>query len=1853
MSALSIAGSGMTSIAPGFAPGTRLYEVVSNDDSTGALTATPAANTATVVVTVRSTTIPRTSGVATVPLIRGRNDITITVTSFDQTSTTVYTLVAWRHVAPTPGIAALPPIKTLPYGGQHFDVLLSDGALPDGCTRQYRIGRNSAEEQGSGTFDPATGLTDSLGKTPRLDDLTPGKRDLTIVTNCNPPGGGFTSTVTAPNAVTVLDKVTVTRSEIPATVTTGSVFRVYGPGISYDSDLAAWLEDADGTRYSLASWDWTGPDQVLWYLAYEYEEHFFMTARELTFHLGHYDPDKKGLDDAISDFAKTVNFVPPAPTIVSVSPASGPLAGGSTFLLRGRFLYSYTEYLTVKVGDEEADFSTKSSAYGSSEFAAYTTGLDTLEVTVPPGVAPGLVPVSVSTEYGEVVAATKFRYSVRPQIDSISPSSVAQSGGSVITLTGSDFGTAGTPTVVLGGVKSPLVTRASATQLTAVVPALSSTGPVPVTVSSPQGGGVSTAAVLVVTAAGTLPTISKLSPAVATGGGPVTITGTNFGPAGTVAVGVGGSWAVPTSASATSLTFTVPTASTAGLQNISVGTQTGLATASNGLRVLPAAGVTAVSPVAVASYATGLAARIALTGAGFGVTGTIQVGSAAPVAYTATQSGTRISGVAVPTAKAGVLPILVTPKSVKTPLRTTVRVNGPAIDYVGSNPYAVQYDTNNIDDNPKGDMVYQAETPGGNPMRIQGTGFGSSGVLLVGGKATPTRSWTDTAITFLAPAHAAGPVAVSVDPANSVPTATRAVGINYIPVTANLPTIVRIASVVDQSYANRTDFDSVADNSAAFTLTGRYLTGTSAAATRVVISDGSQTFTLTPTAVTATSLNFDAPRTFSTTGEWKNVRVVTNVGDFSVDLGVYYRSIETQVFIEPVTGYCGKTAASASGSVTYTPAAATITATAAAFGTGGTVTLDGVVVGTTGWTSTQVGIDLANLATPLTNLWGGKTFVVTPSDNGVPARSVAFTCAVTPTVTTTANASANPLTVPAGTAFTMGSTSTGFVGPFTVTAPGGYEYVTDADHGSTGFSENVHAGVPSAAGDYWVHVALQRATYDRAPYLPFTVAPVHIIIEGLPVTVSAVSDNGSSFVYRGQLMAGTTEDPADFHYTATNTTDPITKVYYEHRDTVCVGQGAGAGWADGLPGNVATSDPGCSGDGTTHSTWQVRVKSFEMTAGGTDRAGYYLATLPIVTIDITAKSLTVDSVRADKIWDGTDTAPLGELTVTGAVDGDDVQLAEDSTGTFADADVEVDKPVTLADGLFLGGAAAGNYTLTNPNPTILGTISKATARLALTAAPTTVLMSLLTPSTITATVTDTGTGNPPDGAAGVAPVVLVSQTPSVCSITGVTVTPVGAGTCVIAGTEAASANYEAATATSDPASTTETVEIQVFAAPQTISVLADDRTVAEGDSIDPTVQISGLFDGDSITGVDYDYYSGNTLLMSAPTTVGTYKIVPKGGTLTATTTLVYNNPTEFTYVPGTLVITPVPPSVAVIEPRSGPVTGGNTVTVTGTKLDTVDTIKIGTSTLSGGSFTVESDGTQLTFAAPAVRRPGPVDLILTAGSATTTDVYTYFAVVPWAPRSVQLAAASTSFSLSFTVPASDGGAEITAYQITLNGGNTWITRSPSVCQNGACTVALTGLIEGTTYTVNVRAVNEVGPGPWSSGQSAVTNAPWHPNLPEPPNQVPVPANPDAYRGPRRFTEALYTTYGGRPAAPISSLGRHQMVRGDAVTTLRGELFAFDSAELTAAGRAAVRTVAQHMRLAHRVTCEGYTDYAGDAAHEKALSAARAKIICQTLIAYGADVTVTSVGYGGARPVVVGGTPQSRAENRRVVIRVDS
>ena len=83
---------------------------------------------------------------------------------------------------------------------------------------------------------------------------------------------------------------------------------------------------------------------------------------------------------------------------------------------------------------------------------------------------------------------------------------------------------------------------------------------------------------------------------------------------------------------------------------------------------------------------------------------------------------------------------------------------------------------------------------------------------------------------------------------------------------------------------------------------------------------------------------------------------------------------------------------------------------------------------------------------------------------------------------------------------------------------------------------------------------------------------------------------------------------------------------------------------------------------------------------------------------ITALALTVNGVVAnDKVYDGTTVATLatGAASVT-ALGADMVTLSSGgATGAFADPNVGVAKPVTAA-GFTIGGADAGNYTLTQP-----------------------------------------------------------------------------------------------------------------------------------------------------------------------------------------------------------------------------------------------------------------------------------------------------------------------------------------------------------------------------------------------------------------------------------------------------------------------------------------------------------------------------------------------------------------------------
>ena len=66
-----------------------------------------------------------------------------------------------------------------------------------------------------------------------------------------------------------------------------------------------------------------------------------------------------------------------------------------------------------------------------------------------------------------------------------------------------------------------------------------------------------------------------------------------------------------------------------------------------------------------------------------------------------------------------------------------------------------------------------------------------------------------------------------------------------------------------------------------------------------------------------------------------------------------------------------------------------------------------------------------------------------------------------------------------------------------------------------------------------------------------------------------------------------------------------------------------------------------------------------------------------------------------------------------------------------------------------------------------------------------------------------------------------------------------------------------------------------------------------------------------------------------------------------------------------------------------------------------------------------------------------------------------------------------SVSVAFTTPTTVVGGAITNYEYSLNNGSSWVTPSPAVT---ASPLLIEGLINCTTYSIKIRAVNATGGG---------------------------------------------------------------------------------------------------------------------------------------------------------------------------------
>jgi hypothetical protein len=277
-----------------------------------------------------------------------------------------------------------------------------------------------------------------------------------------------------------------------------------------------------------------------------------------------------------------------APTVTSISPNSGTTQGNNLVTITGTG-FSGTPLVSIN---------------GVAASNVILVNATTITALAPPGSGTN-DPVVVTTSIGPSAPANIYSYIAPPPPAAgtptitgggggggISPSSGPTSGGTIITITGTNL--TGTTGVTIGGVPATLVTVVNGTTVTAKTPP-GTLGPKDVVVTTPGGTATSTGGFTYVALP---PTVTAVNPSTGTslGGTSVTITGTNF--TGATAVTFGGTNVSSyTVVNATTITAKTP-AHAGGLVNVAVTTGAGTSPTANlftYVAPLPPT-VTAISP---------------------------------------------------------------------------------------------------------------------------------------------------------------------------------------------------------------------------------------------------------------------------------------------------------------------------------------------------------------------------------------------------------------------------------------------------------------------------------------------------------------------------------------------------------------------------------------------------------------------------------------------------------------------------------------------------------------------------------------------------------------------------------------------------------------------------------------------------------------------------------------------------------------------------------------------------------------------------------------------------------------------------------------------------------------------------------------------------------------------------------------------------------------------------------------------------------------------------------------------------------------------------------------------------------
>jgi hypothetical protein len=409
-------------------------------------------------------------------------------------------------------------------------------------------------------------------------------------------------------------------------------------------------------------------------------------------------------DGQVATLAAAINYSdqpppPPTvqpPTVTGISPATGRNTGGTSATLTGT---NFDGTTTVTFGGVKATVVSVS---------ATTLGV------VTPQHPDGVVDVVVGNGAGAATLASGFTYAPPPppSLTSLTPTSGSATGGTVVTLSGTNFDQ---PVVDFGGATAT-VQAATATSVSVVSPP--GIGTVALTVTNADAQSSTLPAAFTYTTPP--PTLASISPAANAEGSttPVTLTGTGFQGGAHVAFVTSGGTSFPATSvvvvSATSITAVTPALSTQTV-NVVVTNPDNQSSNSVTYSFTPAtaqpqpviSGVTPVSAVLTGGQA------FEITGQNFFAGATVTFGGVAPPSFTVGNTGLSITGIIPASATAGSAPIVV----------TTVGGSSAPFPFTYTNPAPVILALS----------VEGAPFAGGTTVQIAGTNLSPSASITTGG----------------------------------------------------------------------------------------------------------------------------------------------------------------------------------------------------------------------------------------------------------------------------------------------------------------------------------------------------------------------------------------------------------------------------------------------------------------------------------------------------------------------------------------------------------------------------------------------------------------------------------------------------------------------------------------------------------------------------------------------------------------------------------------------------------------------------------------------------------------------------------------------------------------------------------------------------------------------------------------------------------------------------------------------------------------------------------------------------------------------------------------------------------------